>query len=109
MSEEDLAVLRDPFEKGHVGKRAFSHTCSQQTPEVVVVSRHTTLSRFVGRPEGFLVEQAGLFPKRTFGREDFDRDVWFNTERRKLLEDVRADDLWFGRPVVGSIFTRGGM
>jgi hypothetical protein len=72
VAEEDFPVLRHAGEERLVRQGGFPNAAAQEAPEAVVVPGHAQLSRFVGRPEGFLVEQAGFLPEGALSGEDAD-------------------------------------
>ena len=66
----------------------------------IIVAGHADLSRFIGRAKGFLMEQAGLFPKSAFSGEDADGESCGGVEGGEVLDDVGLDGFRLVGPVI---------
>lgn len=87
-AEEEFTVFGDALEEIGLGERLLADAGAEQAPEVVVVARHADLPGLVGRPEGFLMEQAGLFPERALGGEHPDGEGRCGVEGWEVLGHV---------------------
>jgi len=69
-AEKDFAMRRDALEKSGIGQGARADAGTKEAPQFVIVASHAQFPGFVGRSDGFFVQQAGFFPKGALRRND---------------------------------------
>ena len=101
-AEEDFSVLGDTLEEGGIRQCPFANAGTEQAPKIVVMPSHTELSRLVGGPEGFFMQQAGFFPEGALGGEDADGEWTLRHQLREAFGEIRLNGAFRVRPVVGA-------